>query len=93
MVNLGDILMFFTGARKIPGTGLDNCPSMKFSNEELLPRASTCECSITSRSASSLSKVKFKEMMNDSIWIRSSLSVFLTHAHLNHSVTLILMPW
>ena len=68
MVNLADILMFFTGARKIPGTGLDNCPSIKFSNEELLPRASTCECSITfSRSTSSLSEVKFKEMMNDSI--------------------------
>jgi hypothetical protein len=68
MVNLSDILMFFTGARKIPGTGLENYPSIKFSNEEMLPRASTCECSITfSRSASSLSEIRFKEMMNECI--------------------------
>ena len=68
MVSLSDILMFFTGARKSPGTGLDNYPSIKFCNEEMLPRASTCECSITFFClASSSSEAKFKEMMNDCV--------------------------
>jgi hypothetical protein len=67
-VYLPDLLQFFTGARKIPATGFDTTLKIKFSNEFMLPKASTCDCSITfSRSWGLLMDDEFQQKMSDCI--------------------------
>ena len=67
-VYLADLLQFFTGARKVPVTGFDTTLKIKFSNEAMLPKASTCDCSITfSRSWSLLMDDEFQQKMSECI--------------------------
>ena len=67
-VCLADLLQFFTGARKIPAAGFDTELKIKFSNDVMLPKASTCDCSITfSRSWGLLNEDEFKKKMTDCI--------------------------
>ena len=63
--SLADILQFLTGANKLPATGLDKTPIIKFS---CLPLASSCELSITfSRAWGVLQYKKFVEKMEYAI--------------------------
>ena len=68
-VYLPDLLQFFfTGARKIPATGFDTTRKIKFSNDVMLPKASTCDCSITFlRSWGLLMDNEFQQKMSDCI--------------------------
>jgi len=67
-VTVGDIMKFISGSEKIPATGFDNTPLIKFTDIYRLPTASTCDLSITfSRAWSMLSYDEFKDKMDDSI--------------------------
>ena len=46
-VLLSDILQFVSGSSKLPASGFYNTPKISFTDEECLPRASTCDLSIT----------------------------------------------
>ena len=46
-VSLGDVLKFFSGSSKVPASGFDKYPSIKFTDVDCLPIASTCDVSIT----------------------------------------------
>ena len=64
-VSLGDILQFFSGSTKLPAAGFNCTPKIYFTDELCLPRASTCDLSITfPRSFGSLSYEDFKAKMN-----------------------------
>ena len=56
---------FFTGLSKVPATGFDCVPKIKFIDGNRLPTASTCELSITfPREMASLTVDEFKEKMD-----------------------------
>lgn len=42
-----NILKFFSGASRIPATGLDETPKIYFTDLDCLPNTSTCDLSIT----------------------------------------------
>ena len=66
--SLPDILQFLTGANKLPATGLDKTPTIKFTDESCFPVASSCALSITfSRAWGSLQYDAFVEKMNYAI--------------------------
>ena len=46
-VELSDILQFLTGAKKIPASGFGTTLKVYFTQEIMLPKVSTCDCSIT----------------------------------------------
>ena len=67
-MQIADLLQFFTGARKIPATGFETPLKIHFSSRSMLPKASTCDCSITfSRDWGVLSEDEFKVKMNECI--------------------------
>ena len=67
-VKLGDILEFVSGASKIPPSGFPKNPSIKFCDDDRLPKASTCDVSITfPRKLGLLQFDQFKEMLDLSI--------------------------
>ena len=67
-VTLLDIWKFFSGANKIPGTGFENAPSIKFTDENMLPKVSTCAHCITfSRQFGLISYDNFKYKMKECI--------------------------
>ena len=64
-ITLGNILEFISGASKLPATGFPKNPAIFFCNEDRLPRASTCDISITfSRKLGILQYEEFKEKMD-----------------------------
>ena len=64
-ISVGDILYFFTGSSKVPATGFDSVPKIKFTDENRLPTASTCELSITfPRKMAGLTVDEFKDQMD-----------------------------
>jgi hypothetical protein len=64
-ITLGDILEFLSGASKLPATGFPKNPSVYFCSEDRLPKASTCDVSITfSRGMGLLQYEQFKEKMD-----------------------------
>lgn len=64
-MSVGDVLQFFTGSTKVPATGFDGIPKIKFIAEDRLPTASTCELSITfSRKMASFTVEEFKDKMD-----------------------------
>ena len=64
-ITLGDILEFLSGASKLPAVGFSKDPSVHFCNEDQLPKASTCDVSITfSRGMGLLQYEQFKERMD-----------------------------
>ena len=61
-VSLGDIAQFMSGSSKLPAAGFDRQPSIQFTDDVCLPKASTCDVSITfPRSFGSLQYDEFKE--------------------------------
>ena len=46
-VTIGDILKFISGSSKVPATGFDSIPKIKFTNKDCLPTVSTCDLAIT----------------------------------------------
>ena len=46
-VSVGDILKFLSGSSRIPATGFDTTPKIRFTDEDCLPTVSTCDMSIT----------------------------------------------
>ena len=67
-VKLDDILEFVSGASKIPPSGFQKNPSIKFCNDDRLPKASTCDVSITlPRKLGLLQFEQFKERLDLSI--------------------------
>lgn len=68
-VSIADILNFVSGASRLPATGFDKTPSVYFTDDCCLPKASTCDLSITfSRSLIGLlSTEQFKERMDMAI--------------------------
>lgn len=67
-VSIGDVLQFFSGSSRLPASGFSNIPSIHFTDEERLPKASTCDLSIVfSRSWGHLSFEEFKDKMDLSI--------------------------
>ena len=67
-MRLADVLQFFTGARKIPATGFDNTLKVFFTDANMLPTASTCQCSITfSRDWGKMSDGDFKIKLSECI--------------------------
>ena len=46
-VSVGDILKFLSGSSRIPATGFDTTPKIRFTDEDRLPTVSTCDMSIT----------------------------------------------
>ena len=64
-VSLGDILQFVSGSTKLPAAGFNCTPKVCFTDELCLPRASTCDLSITfPRLFGSVTYKDFKEKMN-----------------------------
>ena len=64
-VKIGDILQFFTGSSKLTTTGFTATPMIHFTDESGLPRASTCDYSITfPRLFGHLGYDKFKAKMD-----------------------------
>jgi hypothetical protein len=45
-VTLQNILQFFTGASRVPGTGFDETPKISFMSKECFPEGSTCSLTI-----------------------------------------------
>lgn len=67
-MQLGDVLQFLTGARKIPASGFGTTLKIDFTNTIRLPTASTCDCSITfSRSWGIMDEDSFKKKMSECI--------------------------
>ena len=67
-VELGDVLQFLTGAKRIPASGFGTALKVKFTNEVKLPVVSTCDCSITfSRSWGTMDENKFKNRLSECI--------------------------
>ncbi len=46
-VSLGDIAQFMSGSSKVPASGFNCQPSIKFTDVICLPKTSTCDVSIT----------------------------------------------
>lgn len=64
-VSLGDILHFFSGATKLPASGFQVMPKIYFTDENILPKASTCDVSITfPRSYGKLDYCEFKAKLD-----------------------------
>ena len=58
-VTLQCILQFITGSSRIPATGFEDIPSIRFTDDERLPTVSTCAMSVTfSRSMGLLSLIQ-----------------------------------
>ena len=67
-VSIADILHFVSGASKLPATGFNTTPSIRFCDVDAFPVASTCDVSITlPRSLGLLSYTEFKKIMDMSI--------------------------
>ena len=67
-INVENVLHFVSGSSKVPATGFENVPSIKFMDEERLPTVSICAISITfPRSMGLLEYESFKERMDDCI--------------------------
>ena len=64
-IRVGDVLYFLTGSSKVPATGFDSTPKIKFTDENRLPTVSTCELSITfPRKMAGLTVDEFKDQMD-----------------------------
>lgn len=64
-VSVGDIVHFMSGSSKLPAAGFNCQPSIHFTDDPCLPKASTCEISITfPRSFDLLCYEDFKEKMD-----------------------------
>lgn len=64
-IGVGEILMFISGSPKLPACGFGSVPTIQFTDMNILPRASTCDISLTfSRNMHSLSADDFKEKMD-----------------------------
>ena len=64
-IGLGDILKFISGSSKIPATGFENAPSVRFTDIDCLPFVSTCDISITfPRSLAVLTVEEFQNKMD-----------------------------
>ncbi len=64
-VSVSDVIHFMSGSSKLPAAGFDSNPSIHFTDELCLPKASTCDISITfPRSYGLLSYEEFKEKMD-----------------------------
>ena len=46
-VSLSDVMKFISGSSRVPATGFDKAPSVKFTDVQCLPTVSTCDISIT----------------------------------------------
>ena len=65
-VSLDKVLQFFfTGSSKLPAAGFHTTPTINFTDDPCLPRASTCDLSITfPRKYGFLTFEEFKEKMD-----------------------------
>lgn len=64
-VSLENILQFFSGASKLPATGLDGNPIISFTSQDCLPYVSTCGlCIFFPRSIGCLSYDDFQDKMD-----------------------------
>ncbi len=64
-VSVSDIIHFMSGSSKLPAAGFNCIPSIRFTDEPCLPKASTCDISITfPRSYGLLSYEEFKEKID-----------------------------
>ena len=64
-MTLADILHFMCGATKLPASGFNTTPKIHFTDELTLPRASTCDLSITfPRSYGHLTYSEFKSKLD-----------------------------
>ena len=64
-MQVGDVLQFLSGAARLPSTGFETNPKIRFCDEDCLPRVSTCDISITfSRKMGQLSYNQFKQRMD-----------------------------
>lgn len=64
-VSVSDIIHFMSGSSRLPAAGFNNTPSIHFMDDTCLPKASTCDISITfPRSYGFLSYEEFKEKMD-----------------------------
>ena len=64
-VSLDKVLQFFTGSSKLPAAGFHTTPTINFTDDTCLPRASTCDLSITfPRKYGFLTFEEFKEKMD-----------------------------
>jgi len=64
-VTVGSILKFISGSEKIPATGFDSTPMIKFTDSNRLPITSVCDLSITfSRVWSTLNPEEFQGKMD-----------------------------
>ena len=63
-VKIEEILQFMSGSSKIPATGFDGTPTIRFTDGDRLPKVSTCDLSITfSRKMGNLTYEQFNERM------------------------------
>ena len=46
-MSLADILHFISGSTKLPASGFDKMPKIHFTDDCILPKASTCDVNIT----------------------------------------------
>lgn len=66
VTSLSDVLQFLTGAKRIPAVGFEKELTIAFTDNVMLPVASTCALSITfPRSFSKMSYKEFKDMMDE----------------------------
>ena len=64
-VTVQEIVKFMSGSSKIPATGFDTTPKIRFTDSDRLPTVSTCEMSITfPRGMGLLSYEEFKDKMD-----------------------------
>ena len=63
-VKIEEILQFMSGSSRIPATGFDGTPTIRFTDSDQLPKVSTCDLSITfSRKMGNLTYEQFNERM------------------------------
>ena len=73
------LLKFISGSSKIPATGFENAPSVRFTDIDCLPFVSTCDISITfPRSLAVLAVEEFQNKMDLGRWksVNSSLVLY-----------------
>ena len=64
-VCLSDVMKFISGSSRVPATGFDKAPSVKFTDVECLPTVSTCDISITfPRKMAMLKYEEFQEKLD-----------------------------
>ena len=64
-ITLSNILEFLSGSSRLPAAGFSKAPSIHFCDDDHLPKASTCDVSITfSRNMGLLQYEQFQEKMD-----------------------------